>query len=92
MVGTARRDAIVHMERQALTWFVFSGLFTALAQLLRYVALKWDPISVVGPLMGTIPVFLLALSFVMNRKAESFRLNVIIGAILVTLGAALVYR
>ena len=92
MVSTVRRDEIVHMDHQALTCFVFSGIFTALAQLLRYVALKWDPISVVGPLMGTIPVFLLALSFVMNRKAESFRLNVIIGAILVTLGAALVYR
>ena len=92
MVSTVRRDAIVHMDRQALTCFVFSGFFVALAQLLRYVALKWDPISVVGPLMGTIPVFLLALSFVMNRKAESFRLNVIIGAILVVLGAALVYR
>ena len=92
MVSTVRRDAIVHMDRQALTCFVFSGFFVALAQLLRYVALKWDPISVVGPLIGTIPVFLLALSFVMNRKAESFRLNVIIGAILVALGAALVYR
>jgi drug/metabolite transporter (DMT)-like permease len=54
--------------------------------------MKTDPISVIGPLIATIPVFLLALSFAINRQIESFRLNVIIGAVLVVLGTVLLYR
>ncbi len=92
MINTVRRTEIIRMETKALLWFVASGLFVALAQLLRYSALKSDPISVVGPLIATTPVFLLAFSFIMNRKVESFRMNVILGALLVVLGAALVYR
>ncbi len=92
MVSTVRRDAVFRMERQAFVWFLLSGLFVALAQVSRYTALKLAPISVVSPLIATNTVFLLALSFVINRKTESFRLNVIIGALLVVLGAALVYQ
>ncbi|MFZ3114711.1 MAG: EamA family transporter [Syntrophales bacterium] len=92
MVSTTRRDSVFHMERQAVVWFILSGLFTALAQISRYTALKLTPISIVGPLIATNTVFLLVLSFVINRKTESFRLNVIIGALLVVVGAALVYQ
>jgi drug/metabolite transporter (DMT)-like permease len=92
MVSTVRREAVVHMERRALLWFVLSGLFVALAQLLRYIALKVSPISVAGPLTATSPMFLLLLSFMVNRDMESFRWNVLLGAMLVVAGAAILYQ
>jgi len=92
MIGPEIRGGIINMERTALLWFAASGILATAAQLLRYVALSWSPISVAGPLLATIPLFLVLLSFIVNRKLESFRLNVILGAILVVMGVVLVYR
>ena len=92
MFKKARRDKIIKMERQALLWFTWSGIFVGLATLLRYTAFKYSEISLVGPLTATSPVFLILLSLIINRKVESFRLNVILGGIIVVAGAALLYR
>lgn len=92
MANGERRNGVVFMDRQAMLWFVFSGLLVSMAQLLRYTALRIIPISVAGPLIATSPVFMLALSFAINRRVETFRPNVIVGAVLVVLGTALVYR
>ena len=92
MLGRERRDEIVKMERQALLWFTWSGIFVGLATLCRFTAFKYSQISVVGPLTATSPVFLILLSLIINRKVESFRLNVILGGIMVVAGAALLYR
>jgi len=92
MINRTRREAIMNMERLALTWFALSGFFVALAQLFRYIALKSSPISIAGPLTATTPVFLLLLSFIVNRNVESFRFTVILGAILVVIGTVMVYR
>lgn len=92
MIGPEKRDAIINMDRTALSWFVASGILATVAQLLSYIALKWSPITVAGPLIATIPLFIILLSFIANRRLESFRLNVILGAILVVIGVVLVYR
>jgi drug/metabolite transporter (DMT)-like permease len=92
MIRRERRNAIISMEPQAMVWFVVSGFLVSVAQLFRYIALKSIPITVAGPLIATIPVFMVVLSFIVNRRIETFRPNVIVGAILVVLGTALVYR
>lgn len=92
MIHRGRREAVVHMERRALMWFALSGFFVALAQLFRYIALKLSPISIAGPLTATSPIFLLLLSFIVNRNVESFRFTVILGIILVVLGTIMVYQ
>jgi len=92
MINPDRREAVVTMERRALAWFAISGFFVGLAQLCRYIALKLSPISIAGPLTATTPIFLLLLSFILNRNLESFRFTVILGAILVVIGTLMVYR
>ncbi len=92
MLNPTRKDEVVHMERRALLWFMFSGVFASLAQLFRYTAMKLSPISVAGPLIQTSPVFLLVLSLALNRKIESFRIKVVLGAILVVIGAVMLSR
>ena len=91
MINRVRREEVMNMERRALTWFALSGFFVGLAQLFRYIALKLSPISTAGPLTATTPLFLLLLSFLVNRNVESFRFTVILGAILVVIGAVMVY-
>ena len=92
MLRRVKREEIAKMECQALIWFAWSGIFVGLATLLRYTAFKYTQISIAGPLVATSPVFLMLLSLMVNRKVESFRPNVILGAILVFVGAALLYR
>ncbi|MBI2831866.1 MAG: DMT family transporter [Chloroflexi bacterium] len=92
MLNQEKKNEIIHMERHAIGWFLLAGVLGGLAQLFRYVALNLSPISIAGPLNGTGPVFLLALSFALNRKTEVFGINVILGAILVVTGAVLLYR
>ena len=87
-----RRDNVLHMDRKALVWFTLAGFFVGAAQLLRYTALNLIPVSVASPLISTNPLFLLVFSFVVNRRLESFRINVILGAILVVIGTVLIYR
>ncbi|MBI4287815.1 MAG: DMT family transporter [Chloroflexi bacterium] len=87
-----RRSGVVHMERRALIWFTLAGLFVGMAQLLRYTAINVIPVSVASPLIATNPLFLVTLSFVVNRKIESFRLTTILGVVLVVAGTVLVYR
>lgn len=93
MLGSPeRREGVLHMGHKALVWFGLAGFFVAMAQLLRYTALNLIPVSVASPLISTNPLFLLVLSFVVNRKLESFRINVILGAIFVVIGTVLIYR
>ncbi len=91
LINHDRREAVINMEGRAITWFALSGFLVGLAQLCRYLALKLSPISIAGPLTATIPIFLLLLSFMINRSMESFRLTVILGAILVVIGTVIVY-
>ena len=92
MLNPTRKGDVIHMEHRALLWFSFSGIFVGLAQFLRFSALKLTQISIAGPLIATSRVWLLLLSFIVNRKVESFRINVVVGTILTMLGAVLVYR
>ena len=93
MLGSPeRRDGVLHMGHRALVWFTLSGFFVGMAQLLRYWALNLIPVSVASPLISTNPLFLLVLSFTVNRKMESFQINVILGAILVVIGTVLMFR
>lgn len=92
MGSPQRREGVIGMGRRALVWFALAGLFVGMAQLLRYTALGSIPISVASPLIATNPLFLVVLSFLVNRKIESFRLATILGVVMVVAGTVLVYR
>ena len=73
----------------AAGYFCLSGLLSAIAQLMLYIALSLGPASVVVPIIATSPVFVLLLSFIFNRKIEVFGMNIIIGMITVVAGGIL---
>lgn len=84
-----KRDTLTTMKRNALGFFLLSGLFTGVAQLFRYYALSVGPASVVAPVFATSPIFALFLAFIFNRKLEMFSVSVIVGTIVVIIGAVL---
>jgi drug/metabolite transporter (DMT)-like permease len=87
IVLITRQLAVVRQTpRSAIRWFALSSLLTFSAQLSRYLALSIAPITVVVPLMRTVPVFVLVFSFLVNRHLEVFSLSVIIGILCTVAG------
>jgi len=89
LFNITRRDSLVTMSRGAFGYFCLTGLFSAAAQLMRFIALSLGPVSVVTPVFATSPIFALFLAFIFNRKLEIFSRNVVIGTVVVIVGALL---
>ena len=85
----------------AILWFcgglglaligILTGLSVLAGQLFRYTALGYSPVSVVQPLIGTSVLFVLLLSFMVNRKIDVFNFRVIIGILVIVLGTFLIF-
>jgi uncharacterized membrane protein len=87
------RDQLLRLERRSLIPFIITGIFSAIAQLLRYTALAHSPLSLVEPVvMSTNALFLVTFSFLINRSIEVFNLRVILGLILTVFGAILLFQ
>lgn len=84
------RATLAGMESRAARLFFLTGLLSATAQLMRYVALRMAPASVVAPLFSVSPVFALVLAFVFNRKLKVFNRAVIIGTMAIVTGTILI--
>ena len=66
-----------------------AGLSVFIAQLLRFFALSLADVSVVNPLMRTVGVFTLVLSYMVNRRLENITLGVVLGVMVSFAGSAL---
>ena len=71
--------------------FIAGGVVIAMAQVFRYSALSYSPVSLVAPLTGTRSLFLLPLSFVINRRIEAFSMRNIVGVIAIVAGGFLIF-
>ncbi len=90
--GKKQREQLIQLRRATLIDFFIAAVFTSAAQLLRYVALSYSPVSVVEPLLGTSVLFTLLLSFVLIRKIEVFTWKVILGIVVTVVGTFLLFR
>ena len=66
-----------------------AGLSVFIAQLLRFFALSLADVSIVNPLMRTVGVFTLVLSYMVNRRLENITLGVVLGVLVSFAGSAL---
>ena len=88
--SAALRRNVMALKRDNLPWFVYSGVFVALAQGLHYSALAVAPILLVAPVMQTGLLFRLLFSLAINRDYEVFGWAVILGTAVSLLGACVV--
>ena len=80
------------IEQAHKTIFLLLGVTASMlvGHLLRFAALNYSPVSVVQPLQGTIAVFVLLLSWLINRRIDVFGWRVLVAIALVAAGAFLV--
>ncbi len=90
LFSKANRQEMVKSDGQAFKLAMMSGLTTNIAQMLRYVALSYGSVIIVSLTSRTIPIWTLTLSFIFNRKIESFSRWVLLGNGLLIIGTVLV--
>ena len=89
MLVVGRHQAIACRGR-ALGYFALAGLMENFAVFLNIVALGMGTVSVVTPLYGSAPIFVILLSFFFLRGVESLTARVVVGTVLIVLGIYLI--
>jgi drug/metabolite transporter (DMT)-like permease len=89
-LSTSLRRNVMSLKLSNVSWFVYSGVFVALAQGFLYSAVSVAPIMVVVPLLQSALVFRLLFSAWLNPEHEVFGTTVIIGSAISILGACAV--
>jgi len=89
-LSPAFRANVAALNRENLRWFLYSGVFVAIAQGLFYSALAVAPIMVVMPLMQLSLVFRFGFAKTMNRHHEVFGPLVTFGTVLAIAGACMI--
>lgn len=77
------------LGRQAW-WLAVSGTFMGIAILLLFHALARGDVSLVAPIIGTQPLFVMVLSAMLLRRMERLERSTVVAAMLVVIGTALV--
>ena len=87
------RQRLRNLNRNALVSIVIAGLIGSIgATMLRMTALAYSPVSVVEPLAGSAQnLFIFPVSYLINRRIESFNSKIIIGAIAIVIGIFLIF-
>jgi len=86
-----QRNQILHQSRYNLIVLSAAAILLVIGQLFVFAALKYSPVSVAQPLMGTIVLFTLILSWIVNRRIDIFNWRVIAGIVIVLAGVFLIY-
>ena len=89
MLATGQRDALI-VRGRALAYFAAAGLMENAAVFLNIVALGMGTVSVVTPLYGSSPIFVLLLSFFFLRGIEVLTVRVVTGTVLIVFGIYLI--
>ncbi len=72
-----------------MTFFGIAGTMDSLALIALFLALEFGQVTIVGPLSGTVPLFVLLLAFLFLKESEVVHKRLILAAILVVVGVVL---
>jgi uncharacterized membrane protein len=89
LLASGQRGAMACRGR-ALAYFVVAGVAENAAVFLNVVALGLGTVSVVAPLYGSAPIFVLFLSFFFLRGVEMLTGRVVLGTLLIVAGVYLI--
>jgi len=84
------RSELLHADRESFHLGLISGMTSNIAQLLKYLALGYGSVIVITLLSRTTPLWVLLISYLFNRKLESFSRWVLLGNALLIIGTILV--
>jgi len=89
LLASGRPEVMVCRGR-SLAHFVAAGLTENVGVFMNVVALSMGTVSVVTPLYGTAPIFVLFLAPFFLRDVEILRVRVVVGTVLIVLGVYLI--
>jgi len=87
LVNPSARRTIFYIRNDPAKWFVISGLFTGVSQMIRYMALALAPVTIVSSIMVSSLVFRFLFSRILNRDYEIFGIWVVIGIMITVVGS-----
>ena len=87
LVKRSARRTICTISRNPAKWFVISGLFTGVSQMIRYMALALAPVTIVSSIMVSSLVFRFLFSRIINRDYEIFGIWVVFGIAITIVGS-----
>jgi drug/metabolite transporter (DMT)-like permease len=90
LLSRALRGNVAAVQRDNVWWFVYSGVFVAVAQGFMYAAVAVAPIMVVIPLLQSTLIFRLFFGMWLNPEHEVFGPTIIIGSVISIIGACAV--
>ena len=91
VVASGNRGAL-RCDRRSLLYFVGGGIAENVGVFLVLVALGFGDVSVVSPLTGTAPLFVLFLAYVFPSGAGMLSGRIVLGAVLIVSGVMLLSR
>jgi uncharacterized membrane protein len=91
VLASGNRGAL-RCDRRSLLYFIGGGIAENSGVFLVLLALGFGDVSVVIPLAGTAPLFVLLLAYLFPIAAEKISWRVVAGAVLIVLGVALLSR
>jgi uncharacterized membrane protein len=89
LLASGRRD-VMRCRGRSLAYFVAAGVAENGGVFLNVVALGLGTVSVVAPLYGAAPIFVLFLSLFFLRGIEALNGRVVLGTLLIVLGIYLI--
>jgi uncharacterized membrane protein len=90
LAAVGRGGDVLACRGRSLAWFVAAGVAENAGVFLNVLALSVGSVSVVAPLLGTAPIFVLLLSFAFLRGLERLSGRVVLGTVLIVLGVYLI--
>jgi uncharacterized membrane protein len=89
LLASGQRGAMACRGR-TLTYFVAAGVAENAGVFLNVVALSLGTVSIVAPLYGSAPIFVLFLSLLFLRGVEALSGRIVVGTLLIVAGVYLI--
>lgn len=88
----ANIEKLRRLNRSSLVPIIIAAITVSVAQIFRYNALVYSPVSLVEPLVGsTNNLLIFPLSLLINRQIEDFNPKIIVGAVAIVAGVFLIF-
>jgi len=91
VLASGNRGAL-RCDRRSLLYFIGGGIAENAGVFLVLLALGFGDVSVVIPLAGTAPLFVLLFAYLFPSAAEKLSWRIVLGAVLIVLGVVLLSR
>src|SRR5206468_2226949 len=91
VVATGNHGSL-RCDRRSLRYFIAGGIAENAGVFLVLASLGFGDVSIVTPLAGTSPLFVLLLAYFFPSRAEKLTWRVVVGAVLIVLGVVMLSR